>query len=107
MIMRWISEVPSKIVKILAIVAVYAGQRPAAPVVSARIQHAPPEMNAGARLILARCRTHSAGDFDAVRHRRGCGEIVLGGAPPAFSAQVYRRYIIALSCRYTRWSTCR
>jgi hypothetical protein len=31
MIMRWISDVPSKIVKILAMGAVYAGQRPAAP----------------------------------------------------------------------------
>jgi hypothetical protein len=40
MIMRWISLVPSKIVKILAVGAVSAGQRPAGPVVSARIQHA-------------------------------------------------------------------
>jgi hypothetical protein len=47
MIMRWISLVPSKMVKILAIRAVYAGQRPAAAVVSARIQHAPSEMNIG------------------------------------------------------------
>jgi hypothetical protein len=31
MIMRWISDVPSKIVKILAVGAVYAGQRPAVP----------------------------------------------------------------------------
>ena len=31
MSIRWISLVPSKIVKILAIGAVYAGQRPAAP----------------------------------------------------------------------------
>jgi hypothetical protein len=31
MIIRWISDVPSKIVKILAIGAVYAGQRPAGP----------------------------------------------------------------------------
>jgi hypothetical protein len=31
MIIRWISDVPSKMVKILAIWAVYAGQRPAAP----------------------------------------------------------------------------
>jgi hypothetical protein len=47
MIIRWISDVPSKIVKILAVRAVYAGQRPADPVVSARIQHAPSEMNVG------------------------------------------------------------
>ena len=31
MIIRWISDVPSKIVKILAVRAVYAGQRPAEP----------------------------------------------------------------------------
>jgi hypothetical protein len=31
MIMRWISDVPSKMVKILAMGAVYAGQRPVAP----------------------------------------------------------------------------
>jgi len=44
---RWISDVPSKIMKILAVRAVYAGQRPAALVVSARIQHAPTELNVG------------------------------------------------------------
>jgi hypothetical protein len=44
-IIRWISDVPSKIVKILAVRAVYAGQRPVHPVVSARIQHALSEMH--------------------------------------------------------------
>jgi hypothetical protein len=44
---RWISDVPSKMVKILAIRAVYAGQRPTDPLVSARIQHAPSEMISG------------------------------------------------------------
>jgi hypothetical protein len=39
--------VPSKIVKILAIGAVSAGQRPVAPLVSAPIQHALSEMNSG------------------------------------------------------------
>ena len=38
---------PSKMVKILAVAAVYAAQRPAGPPVSARIQHAPSEMNVG------------------------------------------------------------
>jgi hypothetical protein len=41
------SDTSSKIVKIMAARAVYAGQRPAALVVSARIQHAPTEMNVG------------------------------------------------------------
>ena len=47
MIIRWISDVPSKMVKILAIGAVYAGQRPAGPLVSAWIQHALSETNSG------------------------------------------------------------
>ena len=47
MIIRWISLVPSKMVKILAVGAVSAGQRPAGPPVSARIQHGLSEMNAG------------------------------------------------------------
>ncbi|MCW2929048.1 MAG: hypothetical protein JWM19_10 [Actinomycetia bacterium] len=48
MIIRWISDVPSKMVKILAVGAVSAGQRPArTPVVSARIQHALSETNSG------------------------------------------------------------
>jgi hypothetical protein len=45
MIMRWISEVPSKIVKIVDYRAVFAGQRPAGAVVSARIQHGLSEMS--------------------------------------------------------------
>jgi hypothetical protein len=44
-IIRWISNVASKIVKVLAVRAVYAGQRPVHPVVSARIQHALSEMH--------------------------------------------------------------
>jgi len=47
MIMRWISDVPSKIVKIVDLGAVCAVQRHADPVVSARIQHARSEMNNG------------------------------------------------------------
>jgi hypothetical protein len=47
MIIRWISLVPSKIVKILDYGAVSAGQRPVDPVVSARIQHALFEGNDG------------------------------------------------------------
>jgi hypothetical protein len=39
MIIRWISDVPSKMVKIVDYGAVSAGQRPAGAVVSARIQH--------------------------------------------------------------------
>jgi hypothetical protein len=46
-IIRWISDVPSKMVKILAARAFSAGQRPATAVVSARIQHAPSEVNVG------------------------------------------------------------
>jgi hypothetical protein len=42
MIIRWISDVPSKIVKIVDYRAVSAGQRPDDPVVSARIQHGRP-----------------------------------------------------------------
>ena len=47
MSIRWISKVPSKIVKIVDYRAVSTGQRPTAPVVSARIQHGLSEMNAG------------------------------------------------------------
>jgi hypothetical protein len=47
MIILCISDVLSKMVKILAVRAVYAGQRLAGTVVSARIQHALSEMNAG------------------------------------------------------------
>jgi hypothetical protein len=71
MIIRWISLVPSKIVKILELGAVSAGQRPADPVVSARIQHALFEGNDGFRPACAR-------------------------NPP----QVYRRYILMLTCHY-------
>jgi hypothetical protein len=48
-IIRWISLVPSKMVKILEYVTVYAGQRPVGPVVSARIQHGLFEGNDGFR----------------------------------------------------------
>jgi hypothetical protein len=51
---RRIGLVPSKIVKILDYGAVYAGQRPAGPLVSARIQHALSEMNDGSRPIVRR-----------------------------------------------------
>jgi hypothetical protein len=44
---RRIGLIPSKIVKILAARAVSAGQRPEGAPVSARIQHAPSEMNPG------------------------------------------------------------
>jgi hypothetical protein len=50
MIIRWISDVPSKIVKILAIVQFPQVSGLRVPVVSARIQHAPPEMNNGSSM---------------------------------------------------------
>jgi hypothetical protein len=68
---RWISLVPSKIVKIVDYGAVSAGQRAVDPVVSARIQHGLPEGNDGFRP--ARARTPS---------------------------QVHRRYIFDLTCHY-------
>jgi hypothetical protein len=49
MIIRWVSDVPSKIAKILHLWAVSACQRPVGPVVSARIQHGLFEMNDGFR----------------------------------------------------------
>jgi hypothetical protein len=49
MSMRWISEVPSKMVKILAIGQFQQVSGLLGPVVSARIQHAPSEKNAGFR----------------------------------------------------------
>jgi hypothetical protein len=57
MIMRWISLVPSKMVKILAVRAVYTGQRAADAVVSARIQHALFEMNVGFGSVRVRFRS--------------------------------------------------
>ena len=49
MIIRWISLVPSKMVKILALGEVSAGQRPAEAVVSARVQHRLSGRNDGSR----------------------------------------------------------
>ena len=53
MIMRWISEVPSKIVKIVDYGAVSAGHRPDGSRVSARIQHRLVESRDGFRSGLA------------------------------------------------------
>ena len=66
MIIRWISEVPSKIVQIPDYGAVSAGQRPAEPVVSARIQHGPFEMNDGFRPARVRFRSWSGARQEAV-----------------------------------------
>ena len=56
---RLISDVPSKIVKILAVRTVSTGQQPAGPLVSARIQHAPSEMNVGFGLARSQGCGHS------------------------------------------------
>jgi len=54
---RWISDVPSKIVKIVDYGAVSAGQRSVDPLVSARIQHGPSEGNDGLRPARILCRS--------------------------------------------------
>jgi hypothetical protein len=79
MIMRWISDVPSKMVKIVDVEAVSAGQRPAAPVVSARIQHGLFEGNDGFRPARVCCRSSFEGT-----PRRHCGRsgYYLSGPPP-------------------------
>jgi hypothetical protein len=93
MIMRWISLVPSKMVKILAVRAVYAGQRPAGSVVSARIQHAPSEMNVG----LGSARVDYRSWYERTPRRPTSRTItLLPHTPP----QVHRRYIFALTCKY-------
>ena len=51
---RWISGVPSKMVKILPVGTVPQFSGLQIPVVSARIQHAPSEMNVGFGLARAR-----------------------------------------------------
>jgi hypothetical protein len=69
MIMRWISEVPSKMVKIVDLMAVFAGQRPAWSVVSARVQHRLSERNDGFRS--ARVRFQVPAGLMVLKRRRG------------------------------------
>jgi len=102
MIIRWISEVPSKIVKILALWAVYAGQRPVNPLVSARIQHALFEINSG--FGSARARLACGAQTRSSRRTRAARKLedALGGVLSAARAlQVHPRYICALTYSYT------
>jgi hypothetical protein len=58
--MRWISEVPSKIVKILELQAVYAGQRPVYPRGISTDSARPSEMNVAFRSARVRGELHTA-----------------------------------------------
>jgi hypothetical protein len=91
---RWISLVPSKIVKILAVRAVSAGQRPIRPLVSARIKHALSEMNVGFR--------PGRVWFRAWYERTPSRTVSLLAvqARQTTPLEVYRRYILALTCLY-------
>jgi hypothetical protein len=91
---RWISLVPSKIVKILAIGAVYAGQRPAVPLGintdSARPVRDEFRFPPGRCTLPIRVSTCWEGTADPGGSRRR----------PVTPAQVHRRYISALTCQF-------
>jgi hypothetical protein len=105
MIIRWISDVPSKIVKIVDYGAVYAGQSPITPMVSARIQHGLFEGNDG--FCPAPCAIAARGadglqsaDEGGKKLEDNLGVVLFAGR----TLQVHRRYICALTCSYTRFS---
>lgn len=93
MIIHCISLVPSKMVKILAIRAVPQVSDLKPSVISARIQHAPSEMNAG--FVPARVRFRSWYECTP-RKPVSLATALLHTTP----RQVHRRYISALTCQY-------
>ena len=106
---RWISLVPSKIVKILAIGAVFAGQRPAYPRGISTDSARP--VRDEFRFWTGPCAIWRRG-ADALQSADEGGQEV-GGRPRRHSvrgphvAPVHPRYISALSCTYTPSSACR
>jgi hypothetical protein len=103
MIRRWISEVPSKMVKILAIGAVSAGQRPAAPLGISTDSARPVRDEFRFWVGPVRDRRTGAQTRSSQRTRAArkledaLGATVFAGRTP----QVRPRYIWALTCTFT------
>jgi hypothetical protein len=94
MIIRWISDMPSKMVKILAVLAVYAGQRPARPpgisTDSARPVRDECRFRVGPCPVSVVVRTHAE---KVLERFRGCYR-------RPTPQRVHPRYILLLTCNY-------